>query len=77
MKPTVNPPVRPLITPEQMQRILDNRRPITSAEAHRQMLVHLGRLPAKDIQPTQDDAPARADARPDTIRSESHSNPLF
>ena len=49
MKPKVNPPVRPLITPEQMQRILANRHPITSAEAHRQMLVHLGRLPAEAI----------------------------
>ncbi len=35
--------LRPLLTPEQMARILSSRRSLTSAEAYRQMAAHLGR----------------------------------
>lgn len=37
------PPVKPLLTPEQMERILSSRRSITSEEAYRQIETHLGR----------------------------------
>jgi hypothetical protein len=37
------PPVKPLLSPEQMERILSSRRSITSEEAYRQMEAHLGR----------------------------------
>jgi hypothetical protein len=38
-----NPPVKPLLTAEQMGRILSARRSITSEEAYRQIAAHLGR----------------------------------
>jgi hypothetical protein len=41
--PTSQPPVKPLLTQEQMDRILSSRRSITSEEAYRQMEAHLGR----------------------------------
>ena len=41
--PTTQIPVKPLLTPEQMARILSSRRSITSEEAYRQMEVHMGR----------------------------------
>lgn len=37
------PPVIPLLTPEQMERILSSRRSITSKEFYRQVEAHLGR----------------------------------
>ena len=45
MKRTASPdqPVKPLLSPEQMERILSERRSITSEEAYRQMATHLGR----------------------------------
>lgn len=36
-------PVKPLLTPEQMEQILSSRRSITSEEAYQQMETHLGR----------------------------------
>ena len=40
---TSQPPVKPLLTPEQMERILSSRRSITSEQAYREMEAHLGR----------------------------------
>lgn len=40
---TSHAPVKPLLTSEQMERILSSRRSITSEEAYRQMEAHLGR----------------------------------
>jgi len=37
------PPVIPLLTPEQMERILSSRRSITSEEFYQQVEAHLGR----------------------------------
>lgn len=37
------PPVKPLLSPEQMERILSSRRSITSEEVYRQIAEHLGR----------------------------------
>lgn len=37
------PPVIPLLTKEQMERILSSRRSITSEEAYQQIATHLGR----------------------------------
>lgn len=44
-------PVKPLVSREQMERILSSRRSITSEEAHRQMAAHLGRplLPGRKV----------------------------
>lgn len=39
----IQPPVKPLLSPEQMKRILSSRRSITSEEAYRQIAEHLGR----------------------------------
>lgn len=36
-------PVRPLLSPEEMERILSARRSISSDEAYQQIAVHLGR----------------------------------
>ena len=36
-------PVKPLLTQEQMDRILSSRRSLTSEEAYRQMEAHMGR----------------------------------
>ena len=36
-------PVKPLLTVEQMERILSSRRSITSEEAYKQMAAHMGR----------------------------------
>lgn len=41
--PASQPPVKPLLTQEQMDRILSSRRSITSEEAYRQMEAHMGR----------------------------------
>lgn len=38
-----HPPVIPLLSPEQMERILSSRRSITSDEFRRQVEAHLGR----------------------------------
>ncbi len=45
MKPSQEPPipVRPLVSAEQMARILASRRSISSEEAYRQMAEHVGR----------------------------------
>lgn len=42
-------PVKPLLTPEQMERVLSSRRSVTSAEFRQQVEKHLGRplLPAR------------------------------
>lgn len=40
---TSQPPVIPLLTLEQMERILSSRRSITSEEFYRQVEAHLGR----------------------------------
>lgn len=36
-------PVKPLLSPEQMDRVLSARRSLTSEEAYREMAAHLGR----------------------------------
>lgn len=44
MPPQVSqPPVMPLLTPEQMERILSSRRSLTSEEFYQQVEAHLGR----------------------------------
>ncbi|HEY1048322.1 MAG TPA: hypothetical protein VGE39_01150 [Prosthecobacter sp.] len=40
---TSQPPVIPLLTKEQMERILSSRRSITSEEAYQQIATHMGR----------------------------------
>lgn len=42
----LQPPVKPLLTPEQMERILSSRRSITSEEFRQQVSAHLGRPPS-------------------------------
>jgi hypothetical protein len=44
--PTTQIPVKPLLTPEQMARILSSRRSITSEEFRQQVSAHLGRPPS-------------------------------
>lgn len=39
-----HPPVIPLLTKEQMEKILSSRRSVTSEEAYQQIATHLGRL---------------------------------
>lgn len=41
--PTSQPTVIPLLTKEQMERILSSRRSLTSEEAYQQIATHLGR----------------------------------
>jgi hypothetical protein len=41
----IHPPVKPLLTQEQMERILSSRRSITSEEFRQQVSAHLGRPP--------------------------------
>ncbi len=41
--PASQPPVKPLLTQEQMDRILSSRRSITSEEFRQQVAAHLGR----------------------------------
>ncbi len=43
---TSQPPVKPLLTQEQMDRILSSRHSITSEEFRQQVSAHLGRPPS-------------------------------